>query len=141
MRFKYTKDALQEVLERDNAVLVSYDGKLSKRTIITFICYCGKESNKIGNEVIRRAGALCKNCAVERGIEKAKATLKIKHNRALICTVESLHDIIYRDNAILLKEYDTITKNCIVSFRCKCGQESQKNCLQLIKVSGAFCEN
>jgi hypothetical protein len=33
MRFKYTEEVLDDVLKRDNAVLVSYDNKLSKQNV------------------------------------------------------------------------------------------------------------
>jgi hypothetical protein len=78
MRFKYTEEVLDDVLKRDNAVLVSYDNKLSKRTRITFICCCGKESSKLGYDLVQRIGAFCKECSLERGIEKTKRTLKVK---------------------------------------------------------------
>jgi hypothetical protein len=139
MRFKYTEEVLDDILKRDNAVLVSYDDKLSKRTRIIFICHCGKESNKIAHELVKRAGAFCKDCSLQRGIEKTKHTLKEKHNKNPICTVESLYETVKHDGALLMKEYISVTQNCIILFICNCGEESEKNCLQLIKVSGAFC--
>lgn len=140
MCIRYTPELLDEVIKRDNAVLVSYNGILSKRTRITFICYCGKESSKLGYDLVKRIGAYCKECALQRGIEKTKRTLKEKYDKVPICTVESLHTTIQRDNAKLLNEYTSITKNTIIHFRCNCNNESEKNCIQLISVSGAFCK-
>jgi len=137
---RYTPELLDGVIKRDHAVLVSYNGILSKRTQIIFICHCGKESSKLGYELVRRAGAFCKECSLQRGIDKTKRTLKEKYDKVPICTVESLHITIQRDNAILLDEYTSITKNTMIHFRCNCHNESEKNCLQLISVSGAFCE-
>ena len=139
MRLRYTPELLDEVLQRDNAVLISYNGALSKRTQITFICHCGNESNKIAHELVKRAGAFCKECSLQRGIEKTKRTLKEKHNKGPICTVESLYETVKRDGALLIKEYTSVTQNDIILFICNCGEESEKNCLQLIKVSGSFC--
>ena len=140
MRVRYTPELLDEVFKRDNAVLVSYNGILSKRIRITFICHCGKESSKLGYDLIKRIGAYCKECALQRGIDKTKRTLKEKYDKVPICTVESLYTTIQRDGALLIQEYNTITQHSIVPFICNCGKESEKNCLQLIKVSGAFCE-
>lgn len=140
MRVRYTPELLDEVFKRDNAVLVFYNGLLSKRTPITFICHCGKESSKLGYDLIKRTGAYCKECALQRGIEKTKRTLKERYNKVPICTIESLHTTIQRDHASLLNEYMSVTNNTIIYFRCNCNKESEKNCLQLIGVSGAFCE-
>jgi hypothetical protein len=140
MPVRYTPELLDEVLKRDNAVLVSYNGILSKRIRITFICHCGKESSKLGYDLIKRIGAYCKECALQRGIDKTKHTLKERYDKVPICTVESLYITVERDGALLIQEYNTITQNSIVPFICNCGKESEKNCLQLIKVSGAFCE-
>jgi len=52
---------------------------------------------------------------------------------------EVLDDIIKRDNATILGTYDKITNLININFKCQCGEEGIKNCLQLIKVSGAFC--
>lgn len=57
-----------------------------------------------------------------------------------LCNKDSLDNTIKRDNAILLEKYKKVTKNMLVHFRCNCGEESYKNCLQLVKVSGAFCK-
>jgi hypothetical protein len=140
MKFKYTEEILQDILERDHAVLISHDDKLSKRAIIHFICQCGKEEQKIAHELVRRAGAFCRECSVKKGIDKTKRTLKERYDKVPICTVESLHTTIQRDNAILLNEYTSVTINTIIHFRCNCNNESEKNCLQLISISGAFCE-
>jgi len=139
MRFKYTKEVLDDILKRDNAVLISYDDKLSKRTRIIFICHCGKESSKLGYDLVKRVGAFCKECSLQRGIEKTKSTLKEKYNKDPICTVESLCEIVECDGALLMKEYTSVTQNDIIPFICNCGKEAKKNCLQLIKISGAFC--
>ena len=140
MHVRYTPELLDGVIKRDNAVLVSYSGILSKRTRIIFICHCGKESSKLGNDVVKRIGAYCKECSLQRGIEKTKCTLKEKYDKVPICTVESLHTTIQRDHALLLNEYTSVTKNTMIHFRCNCHNEAEKNCFQLISVSGAFCE-
>jgi len=140
MRVRYTPELLDEVFKRDNAVLVSYNGILSKRIRITFICHCGKKSSKLGYDLIKRIGAYCKECALQHGIDKTKRTLKERYDKVPICTIESLHATLQRDHASLLNEYTSVTINTIIHFRCNCNKESNKNCLQLISISGAFCE-
>jgi hypothetical protein len=56
------------------------------------------------------------------------------------CNKESLDEVIRRDNATLIGNYEKITRNMIIKFICNCGEESQKNCYQLIGVSGAYCK-
>lgn len=130
----YSLDILCEALQRDNAILAEEYNKVNKRTRIYFICNCGKEYDKICLEIISRAGAFCEECTKNNSLKKLHKT------RNAICTLETLNDIIQRDKAQLLNKYNSITKNTNIKFICKCGEESEKNCLQLIKVSGAFCE-
>lgn len=58
-----------------------------------------------------------------------------------ICTIESVKEVILRDDAILLEYYNKISRSTTIHFICKCGEQSTKNCLQLVKVSGAFCKD
>jgi hypothetical protein len=139
MKFKYTLDLLESTIERDSAVLISTHDSIQKRTIIQFRCQCGEENQKTAERLIRQNGAFCKKCALIRGIEKTKSTNTAKTGKKEICNVEALHDVIQRDEAELLDEYKAVTINTIIHFRCKCNAESEKNCMQLIKVSGAFC--
>lgn len=43
MHVKYTPELLYDALKKDNAVLVFYNGVLSKRSRIIFICHYGKK--------------------------------------------------------------------------------------------------
>ncbi len=134
-RKSYNLIALQAAIERDNAILaINYD-KTSKRTRIEFICHCGKEGDKNCLEIVSRAGAFCKECTRINAINKLHKTVNAD------CTLETLSNIIERDKAELLLDYEAITKNTDIYFRCNCGKESEKNCHQLIMVSGAFCED
>ncbi len=141
MKFKYTLDLLESILQRDNAVLISNHTKIEKRSIIVFRCHCGEEYDKTAQGLIRESGAFCKKCTLLNTIKKTKETLQEKYKKNPICTIDSLHNTIERDNAILLDDYKEITKNTIIYFICHCGKDSEKNCLQLIKVSGAFCKD
>lgn len=132
-RKSYNLEVLHEALKRDNAIpLIEYD-KTTKRTRIDFLCHCGKEGDKKCLEIVSRAGAFCKECTRNNAIRKLHNTVNAE------CTLETLSNIIEQDNAELLIEYDAITKNTNIHFKCNCGEESYKNCYQLIIVSGAFC--
>jgi hypothetical protein len=142
MKFKYTLDLLQNTIQRDNAVLISNHTKIEKRSVIVFRCHCGEEYDKIAEGLLKKeSGAFCKKCTLLNTIKKTKDTLEKKYKKNPICTIESLHNTIERDNAILLDDYKEITQNTIIYFICNCGKDSEKNCLQLIKVSGAFCKD
>ena len=133
-RFRYTFELLYNAANRDNAILLQNYDKITKRSIIDFRCHCGEESEKNCFQLINNSGAFCKKCTTQRQIIKLHATVNA------ICNIESLSNKIKSDNAILLDKYDIITQNHKIRFRCHCGEESIKNCLQLIKVSGAFCK-
>jgi hypothetical protein len=139
-RKSYNLETLTEAIKRDSAVLLKEYDKTSKRTTIIFKCHCGEEGSKNCLEIVSRAGAFCKKCTLKRSIEKTKTTIQTKSNKTPICTIKSLENTIKRYNAILLDNYNSMTKNTIVHFRCNCGEKSHKNSLQLISVSGAFCE-
>jgi hypothetical protein len=130
----YNLDVLCEALQRDNAILADEYDKVNKRTRIYFICNCGEEYDKLCLEIISRAGAFCKICTKDNSINKLHKT------RNAICTIETLNNIIQRDKAQLLIKYNSIVKNINIKFKCNCGEDSEKNCHQLISVSGAFCE-
>jgi hypothetical protein len=137
----YNLEALNLAIERDNATLLNSYDKVTKRTRIYFKCHCGEEHYKKCLEIISRAGAFCKECTIKRGIKKLHSTLEKEKNKEPICTIKSLNDTITRDNAILLENYEVITIHSKIKFKCNCGENSEKNSLQLIKVSGAFCKN
>jgi hypothetical protein len=133
-RVQYNFDILSEAIKRDNAILLKTYDKVTKRSIIYFRCHCGEESHKSCFHLISNTGALCKKCTKQRQIIKLHNTVNA------ICNTDSLNNKIQCDKAILLDRYDIITKNQKIRFRCNCGEESIKNCLQLIKISGAFCK-
>jgi hypothetical protein len=53
---------------------------------------------------------------------------------------EALFDAINRDNATLLNNYYKVTRRTTIYFRCHCGEESSKGCLQIVNKAGAFCK-
>lgn len=137
--FLYNIEALTNAINRDNATLLNTYDKVTKRTRVHFNCNCGEEHNKLCLELVSRAGAFCKKCTLKHSIQKTQKTLE--KEKELICTLETLHSALSRDKAELSITYDIITINTLIKFKCNCGEESEKNCLQLIKVSGAFCKS
>ncbi len=138
-KYSFNLDALEDALERDNAILLGDYNKVTKRTRINFKCSCGKEYNKVCLDIVSRAGAFCKECTTSNATIKLHNTLNEK-KEPVCCTLEALYDIIKRDNAELIEDYKVITVKSIINFRCNCGEISSKNCKQLIQVSGAFCK-
>lgn len=134
----YNIDLLNSIIDKDGAVLLYNYEKVNKRTTIIFRCHCGEEYNKNCLNLITKTGAFCRTCTMKRATTKLLNT--ISNNKKPICNIDSLHETITRDNATLLGNYDNITQHILVYFKCKCGEDSSKNCLQLIKVSGAFCK-
>ena len=134
----YNFEALTYAINRDNAILLHNYNKITKRTTIYFRCHCGEESSKGCIQIVNNTGAFCKKCTTKNGIKKLHNT--ISRDKPILCNIDSLKDIIKRDNAILLNEYDLITKNTEIEFKCNCGENSTKNSHQLITVSGAFCK-
>lgn len=74
---KYNKALLDEIVKRDNCVLVgTYENVSNRETIIHFICsnqQCREQSSKCLRSLYK-VGALCNVCTVKQGVEKAKAT-------------------------------------------------------------------
>jgi hypothetical protein len=54
-------------------------------------------------------------------------------------TKERLNEQIRKDCAILLEEYDKLTQESLIKFKCKCGIENQKK-FRCLTISGAYCE-
>lgn len=55
--------------------------------------------------------------------------------------LEALVEALKRDNAVLLKDYDKITRRTLIYFRCHCGKEGNKKCLEIVSRAGAYCKD
>ena len=53
---------------------------------------------------------------------------------------EALNLALERDNATLLNTYDKVSKRTRIYFKCHCGEEHNKNCLEIVSRAGAFCK-
>lgn len=54
--------------------------------------------------------------------------------------LEALEDALERDNATLLGTYEKVTKRTKVQFKCNCGKEHNKACLEIVSRAGAYCK-
>jgi len=131
-------EALNEAIQRDNATLIGTYDKVNKRTTVQFKCKCGEDGHKSSLQIINRAGAFCKKCTYTKSAIKLQQTRSTE--KKVVCSLESLQEVLKRDNATLLMDYEVIKSNTPISFKCHCGEDYIKNSAQLIKVSGAFCK-
>lgn len=54
-------------------------------------------------------------------------------------TITRLNEIIQRDKVTLIEEYDKITRETVIKYRCNCNEEYQKN-MRSIEITGATCK-
>jgi hypothetical protein len=85
-KFIYNKDLLSTCIEKDNAILEGYDGKLYAETFISYTCSCGNtECKKTFRRINTNGGAYCKDCSDKNRVEKNK--IKSLENYGVTCTL------------------------------------------------------
>jgi hypothetical protein len=75
----YTKNNLDNILKRDNATLDGNINKVTRHSIIHFICNCGEKYNKNSFYLFNKSGAFCKKCTSINQQIKAKVTFIKKY--------------------------------------------------------------
>jgi hypothetical protein len=75
----YTQENLNIIIDRDNAILLNTSNKVSRESIITFRCNCGKECSKCIYYILNKSGALCKECTTKIRVSKIKETFLKKY--------------------------------------------------------------
>ncbi len=75
---KFTRELLDEVLQRDGATLVGEYENVSRDTIIEYICSCGSSHTKNFRR-IEKTRAICKDCGTKHMIEALKTTSMLKY--------------------------------------------------------------
>jgi hypothetical protein len=78
-RVTFTKELLDEILLRDNAILKTIDNyeKITVKSMITYECSCGIVSTKSFNVIQRcKGGARCETCVKKTSRERFKLTNK-----------------------------------------------------------------
>lgn len=72
---RFTKELLDEFLQRDGATLIGEYDKINRDAYIKYICRCGVEYTKMMRYIVEEAGALCKDCGMRHMIETQKKTM------------------------------------------------------------------
>lgn len=78
-RIKFDKDILLQCMERDGFMtdVEGYD-KLTKQTIIHYVCVCGNTNKKLMRSILRYGG-YCKSCTKHNACVKTKQTFLKKY--------------------------------------------------------------
>lgn len=64
---------LLEILQRDKATILANPGSITKQSMITYMCACGNQGEKMYNNILN-TGTRCKDCTRAIRIEKFKQT-------------------------------------------------------------------
>lgn len=70
----YTLDNLNIIIEKDNAKLFNINDKITRKSIINFICNCGRECSKCIYYIFKSNSAICKKCSKDIALDKTKNT-------------------------------------------------------------------
>ena len=153
----YTKELLDSIMERDEAVLlIDYD-KYTRNIDVQFMCKCGEPAIKMFRYLVENAGARCPDCSVVVKTQKyEEACTKIygvpyvmqtdtvkKHTRNQLVTFtrERLNEFVTKEN--LIGEYDenTINRETDITFLCStCGTQHTKTYRMIVEYCGAICK-
>jgi hypothetical protein len=69
---RFTKELLDEILQRDGATLIGEYKKITRDIRINYKCKCGLEYTKMMRYIDEEAGALCKDCGMKHMVETQK---------------------------------------------------------------------
>ena len=153
----YTKELLDRIMERDEAVrLLDYD-KYTRNIDVQFMCKCGEPAIKMFRFIVENAGARCHDCSDIVRQQKLKDTIlkvygveHVMHNKEIMqsarknlvtFTRERLNEFVTKEN--LIGEYDenTINRETIITFLCStCKTRDTKTYRMIVERCGAICE-
>ena len=72
---RFTKELLDEILQRDGATLIGKYKKITRDIPINYKCKCGVEYAKMMRYIVEEAGALCKDCGMKHMVETQKKSM------------------------------------------------------------------
>lgn len=72
---RFTKELLDEILQRDSATLIGEYDKITRDIPITYNCKCGSQFTKNMRYLVEEAGALCKECSMKHMVKTQKNTM------------------------------------------------------------------
>jgi hypothetical protein len=99
---RFDTSFLTEIINRDSATLIGIYDSLCQKSSITFRCRCGTEDTKRFHSFKHSAGAICRQCAVQRGKEKKKQTNLAKFGVEFPCQNKEYQE---KQQATMLAKY------------------------------------
>ena len=78
---KFDITFLHELLQKDNATLTGSYDKIRTYTVVTFVCFCGKEHTKMLHNLVfaKYGAAYCDDCMTKKSVERLKAKMMEKY--------------------------------------------------------------
>jgi hypothetical protein len=123
---KFGPEGLAAATERDSFEVVEYTEPLTKKSNVSFVCSCGKQSSKSFFNILGGGGGFCETC-----VKIKKVT---KHGR------NTLDDIEKRDGCVFINYPTPLSTKSIVSFTCQCGERGSKTFCRALSNGGGYCK-
>jgi hypothetical protein len=120
-RILYTKELLDKLIIDNNATLISYPDNIKSDSIINYTCNCGTIYSKTFRQAYNISGLYCNTCTYKN--QQYKSNRKLYDLALLTNIIES--------NNLELISYEKLTKNSIITFKCKCETISSKKFFNL----------
>jgi hypothetical protein len=96
---KFTKELLDQIIQRDDATLIGEYPHINRETHISFKCKCGGEFSKGMRALVENAGALCKTCTMKHMVITLSKTMTetygVSHNSYNLDTIQKRKDTIF----------------------------------------------
>jgi len=121
---RFTKEVLDEILQRDGATLIGEYDTFNSRVRILFNCQCGLQCSKVFQQIADVSGAKCIRCQ----------TGTLRYDNTL------LKKVIIESNAVLVESYETLNRDTLIKFVCECGVSYIKPFRSLVERCGAKCD-
>jgi hypothetical protein len=121
----YTRDNLDIIIQKDNAKIININDKITRKSIVNFICNCGKECSKGIYYIFKSNNAICKKCSKDIALNKTKNTFIEKYGVENVFQANIIKD---RIKKTLLEKYsveypsqnkevrDKMKKTCIEKY-------------------------
>ena len=72
---RFTKELLNDILQRDGATLIGEYPKITRDVSIKYTCKCGENYEKLMRYIVEEAGALCKKCGTKHMVETQQKSM------------------------------------------------------------------
>ena len=129
----FTKEVLDEILQRDSATLIGEYNGGGRRTLLRYLCKCGNEREKTFC-LVKKAGAICSDCVYKNQCEilaQGRAPeVQFKRieasrnpNRDGYYNIKTLNNCIQESGATLENDYPELINTTDIHFTCSCGSK------------------